>query len=102
MRARPSGSTPPPPPPEHRELRRAGRLPSLVARDLPETTLRATAFRLTMQPSTAVLTRAVVWRCEVSLGVVNPRRIDGNDGVAGSIPVEGFTRNTAEAESHAS
>jgi hypothetical protein len=60
---------------------------------LPEicqkTTLRAASFRLTMQPSTAVLTCAVVWRCEVSLGVVNPRRIDGNDGVAGSVPVEG-------------
>jgi hypothetical protein len=59
------------------------------ARDLPETMLRAASLRLTMQSFTAVLTSAVVWGCEVSQGVVNLPRIDGKDGVAGSIPAGG-------------
>src|SRR5215211_1812174 len=56
------------------------------ARDLPETALHATSPRLTPRPSTASLTRVTVWEREVVQGVVNPPRIDGKDGVAGSIP----------------
>src|SRR5215208_1977398 len=36
-------------------------------------------------------TCAVVWRRGVLHSVVNPRRIDGKDGVAGSIPAGGST-----------
>jgi hypothetical protein len=35
-----------------------------------------------------------VWRREVVHGVVNPPRIDGKDGVAGSIPAGGSTKWT--------
>ena len=73
-----------------------------LARDLPETALRATSLSPTTQSPAALLTCAVVWSREVPYGGVNRPRIDGKDGVAGSIPVEGFTRNTAAAESHAS
>jgi hypothetical protein len=58
-----------------------------LARDLPETVLRATSRRPTTRPSAAPLTCAVVWVHEVPHGVVNHPRIDGKDGVAGSIPV---------------
>src|SRR5215207_9649395 len=51
------------------------------------------SLRLTMQPSTAVLTCVVVWGREVPHGVANPSRIDGQDGVAGSIPAGGATTN---------
>jgi hypothetical protein len=62
-----------------------------LARDLPETALRATSRRLTSPLSTAPLTWAVVWSREVLRGVVNSPRIDGKDGVAGSIPAGGST-----------
>jgi hypothetical protein len=58
-----------------------------LARDLPETVLRATSRPPMIQPSAALLTCAVVWVHEVPHGVVNHPRIDGKDGVAGSIPV---------------
>jgi hypothetical protein len=64
---------------------------------LPETALRATSRRLATRSSAAPLTCAVVWSREVMQGGVNPRRIDGKDGVAWSIPVNGSIRNTAEA-----
>src|SRR5215211_6642247 len=63
-----------------------------LARDLPETTLHATSPRLTPRPSTVPLTCANVWPREVLQGVVNHRRIDGKDGVAGSIPAGGSTQ----------
>ena len=44
--------------------------------------------------STAPLTSVVVAR-EVLRGVVNPRRIDGKDGVAGSIPAGGSTQTSS-------
>jgi hypothetical protein len=58
---------------------------------LPETTLRATASHPTSRLSTAPLTWAVVWGRVVLQGVVNHRRIDGKDEVAGSIPAGGST-----------
>jgi hypothetical protein len=57
-----------------------------LARDLPETALRATALHHTTHLSTVPLTCAVVLGREVLRGVANRRRIDGKDGVAGSIP----------------
>src|SRR5215211_3829313 len=42
-------------------------------------------------PLTVLLTCAVVWGREVLHGVVSPPRIDGKDGVAGSIPAGGST-----------
>ena len=66
--------------------------PAQRARDLPETALRAALRRLTPRPSTAPLTSVVVWAREVLRGVVNHRRIDGKDGVAGSIPAGGSTQ----------
>ena len=63
-----------------------------LARDLPETALRVTSPRLATQPSTAPLSCADVWGREVLHGVVNPPRIDGKDGVAGSIPAGGSTQ----------
>ena len=56
-----------------------------LARDLPETALHVASRRPTTQPSTAPLTRAVVWVHEVVRGVVNHRRIDGKDGIVDSI-----------------
>ena len=64
-----------------------------LARELPETALHAASRRPTTQSSAAPLTCADVWRHEVLHGVVNPRRIDGKDGVAGSIPAGGSTPN---------
>ena len=62
------------------------------ARDLPETALHVASRRPTTQPSTAPFTCAVVWAHEVVRGLVNLRRIDGKDGVAGSIPAGGSTQ----------
>jgi hypothetical protein len=56
------------------------------ARDLPETKLHAASPRPTIQPVTAPLTCAFVGTREVLHGIVSHRRIDGKDGVAGSIP----------------
>jgi hypothetical protein len=64
-----------------------------LARDLPETALRAASHCPTTRPSTAPLTSVVVWAHEVVRGVVNLPRIDGKDGVAGSIPAGGSTPN---------
>ena len=63
------------------------------ARNLPETTLHATSPRHTTQPSTVLLTCAVVRERAVLHGVMNDPRIDGKDGVAGSIPAGGSTTN---------
>jgi hypothetical protein len=68
-----------------------GRLLGL-ARNLPETALRATSRRPTTQPSAASQTWTVVWSGAVVHGVVNRPRIDGKDGVAGSIPAGGSTQ----------
>jgi hypothetical protein len=48
------------------------------------TTLHATSRRLTSRSSAASFTWAVLWLREVLHGVVNHRRIDGKDAVAGS------------------
>jgi hypothetical protein len=64
-----------------------------LARDSPEPCLCAPSRRPTTQPSAAPLTGAVVWVHEVPQGVANPPRIDGKDGVAGSIPAGGSTTN---------
>jgi hypothetical protein len=56
-----------------------------LARDLPETALRAASRRLTTQPSAAPSTCSVAWVGEAVHGVVKYPRIDGKDGVAGSI-----------------
>jgi hypothetical protein len=61
------------------------------ARNLPETTPHATSPRPSTQPSTAPSTRADVWGRQVVHGCVSSRRIDGKDGVAGSIPAGGST-----------
>jgi hypothetical protein len=53
---------------------------------LPETALRAASRRPTTQPSAASLACSVAWEGEVAHGDVNYLRIDGKDGVAGSIP----------------
>jgi hypothetical protein len=63
----------------------------VLARNLPETPLRATSRRHTTQPSTALLTCAVVCGRGVPQGGVNHLRIDGNDGVAGSNVKQGST-----------
>src|SRR5687768_2115404 len=60
-----------------------------LARDLPETAPRAASPRPTTQPSAAPFTSSVVWEHEVLQGVVNHPRINGKDGVAGSIPAGG-------------
>jgi hypothetical protein len=62
-----------------------------LARDLPETALCAASRRPTTRSSAAPLTCVVVWGREALCGVVNPWRIDGKDGVAGSIPAGGST-----------
>jgi hypothetical protein len=62
------------------------------ARNLPESTPHVTAPCPTTQSSTALLTCVIVWGREVLHGVVNRRRIDGKDGVAGSIPAGGSPR----------
>ena len=54
------------------------------ARDLPETALHATSHRPMPRPSTLSFTWAAMLSREVLHGDVNPRRIDGKDGVAGS------------------
>jgi hypothetical protein len=64
--------------------------PSALARDLPETALRATSRRLMSPLSTVPLTWAVVWTRRVLHGSVNRPRIDGKDGVGGSIPPGGL------------
>jgi hypothetical protein len=82
-RRQPRRSSPCPPcgrPDEHRRPCRA------LARGLPETVLHATSRRPTPRPSTAPFTCAVVWSREVLHGGANRPRIDGKDGVAGSIP----------------
>jgi hypothetical protein len=67
-----------------------------LARDLPETTLRATSPRPTIQPSAAPLTCAVMWAREAVDGVVNYPSIDGMQGVRGSNPLSS-TRHNATA-----
>ena len=62
-----------------------------LARDLPETALHVALRCLTSQPSTRPPSCANVRARGVLLGVVNQRRIDGKDGVAGSIPAGGST-----------
>jgi hypothetical protein len=61
------------------------------ARDLPETALRTASLHPTTPISAAPLTCAVVRGRGVRHGVVNRPRIDGKDGVAGSIPAGGST-----------
>ena len=67
------------------------RVPPLLARDLPETALHVTASRPTTRPSAAPSTCADVWGRGVLNGGVNHPRIDGKDGIAGSIPAGGST-----------
>jgi hypothetical protein len=62
------------------------------ARNLPETTPRTASRRPTPNLSPAPVRCADVWRREVPQGVVNSPRIDGKDGVAGSIPAGGSTQ----------
>ena len=57
------------------------------ARDLPETAPHVPSRRPIARSSAPPFTWAVVWSREVLRGGVNPRRIDGKDGVAGSIAV---------------
>jgi hypothetical protein len=64
-----------------------------LARDLPETALHAASRRSTTRSSIAPRTCTVVWPREVLRGVANNPRIDGKDGVAGSIPAGGSTPN---------
>jgi hypothetical protein len=52
-----------------------------VARDLPETALRAASRRLATRSSAATLTCVNVWRRKVLQRVANYRRIDGKDAV---------------------
>ena len=73
-------------PPGHQEPEQS------LARDLPETALRAASRSLTTQPSAAPATCSVAWVGKVAQGHVNRPRIDGKDGVAGSIPAGGSTR----------
>jgi hypothetical protein len=63
------------------------------ARDLPETTPHSASPRLTRRGVAGPPTCAVAWAREVLHGVVNRPRIDGKDGVAGSIPAGGSTTN---------
>ena len=67
-----------------RARRRACRV---LARDLPEAALHVASRRPTTQPSAASLTCAVVRGREALHGVVNPRRINGMQGVRGSNPL---------------
>jgi hypothetical protein len=57
-----------------------------LARDLPETALHGTSRRPTPRSSAPPFTWAVMCSREVLHGDANPRRIDGEDGVTGSIP----------------
>jgi hypothetical protein len=52
-----------------------------LARDLPETALRATSRHPTSNLSTAPVSCADVWRREVPQGIVNHPRIDGKDAI---------------------
>src|SRR5215203_3444877 len=72
-------------PPGHREPEQS------LARDLPETALRAASRSLTTQPSAAPATCAIVWVRVALGGVASPPRIDGKDGVADSIPAGSST-----------
>jgi hypothetical protein len=56
-----------------------------LARDLPETALRAASRRPTTRPSTAPLTCADVWRRQVVYGVASHPRIDGMQGLRGQV-----------------
>jgi hypothetical protein len=67
------------------------------ARNLPETALRVTSRRSIRQPSTAPFTCPVAWVGEAAHVDVNHRRIDGKDGVAGSIPAGGSTKPMTSA-----
>jgi hypothetical protein len=60
---------------------------------LPETPPHAASRHPTPRSPAAPITWAVVWAREALDGGVNPRRIDGKDGVAGSIPAGGSTPN---------
>ena len=64
---------------------------------LPETAPRVTSRRPTARSSAPPFTWAVVRSREVLTGGVNPRRIDGKDGVAGSIPAGGSTPRLTSA-----
>ena len=64
-----------------------------LARDLPETALHVTLRCRTSQPSTQPPSCANVRARGVLLGGANHPRIDGKDGVAGSIPAGGSTTN---------
>ena len=68
-----------------------------LARNLPETTPHATSRHPTTRPPTAPFTCAVAWAREVLRGIVNGPRIDGKDGVAGSIPAGGSTKPMTSA-----
>ena len=62
-------------PPGHQEPEQS------LARDLPETALRAASRSLTTQPSAAPATCSVAWVGKVAQGHVNRPRIDGKDGL---------------------
>jgi hypothetical protein len=51
-------------------------------------------------PLAVLLTCSVAWVGEVVHGDVNPRRIDGKDGVAGSIPAGGSTTDQQVRPGH--
>jgi hypothetical protein len=66
-----------------------------LARDLPGTAPRVPSRRPLAQSSAPPFTWAVVWSSEALTGGVNPRRIDGKDGIAApteSMRQAGFTR----------
>jgi hypothetical protein len=58
-----------------------------LARDLPETALRAASPRHTTQPSTTPLACGIVWVREASHGIANHPHINGMQGVRGSNPL---------------
>ena len=73
----------------------------VLARDLPETTLRATSRRPTTRPSSTPFTWAVVWPREAVHGGVNHPHIDGMQGVRGSNPLSS-THHRSAGQHHCS
>ena len=66
-----------------------------LARDLPETALRATSPRPTAQPSAAPFNCSVAWVGEMAHGDVNHPSINGMQGVRGSHPLSSTTGQRA-------
>jgi hypothetical protein len=78
-------------------VRAEGDHAGVLARDLPETALRAASRRPTIRPSAASLACSVAWVGEVVRGDVNHPHINGMQGVRGSNPLSSTRHNASAA-----